>query len=258
MSSRQRARRSRRRSSASEDFAELTLRAGEALREYPRGLGRDPFRVEVRMATPVAMAHPWIHLDGLISHLVFRDALGELFWLLPARQPLPLRIPLPLEETAGVWHGSVSEFSSTTWSTTTVYKRFPTRDVAVLNRGKTKRINLASGRFRSWRITLPYTPTRSVVFHGCGDIEVIRELFRHVKHVGKKTAYGFGEIREVTIEQEDEDRSLVSDGVAMRPLPVRMLSLYDDKVMMACRPPYWAKESVEMCAPPRTVVEVVK
>ena len=105
---------------------------------------------------------------------------------------------------------------------------------------------------------MPYTPTRRVEFHGCGDVEMVRELMDHVKSIGKKTAYGFGAVREIVVEQEDEDRSLVCDGVAMRPLPVRMLSYYTDKVRMACRPPYWAKESVEMCAPPRTVVEVVK
>lgn len=28
-----------------------------------------PFRVEVRLAAPVSLNHPWLHLDGILAHL---------------------------------------------------------------------------------------------------------------------------------------------------------------------------------------------
>jgi len=42
----------------------------------------------------------------------------------------------------------------------------------------------------------------------------------------------------------------------MRPIPVKLLRSYEDAAYLAYRPPYWAKESVDLCAVPFTHVEL--
>ena len=67
---------------------------------------------------------------------------------------------------------------------------------------------------------------------------------------------GFGAVREVRVEEAEEEWGLVRGGLAMRPIPVRLLKRYEDAAYLAYRPPYWAKESVELCAVPFTHVEL--
>jgi hypothetical protein len=42
----------------------------------------------------------------------------------------------------------------------------------------------------------------------------------------------------------------------MRPIPVRLLESYNDAVELAWKPPYWAADSIELCAPPGAEVKL--
>ena len=39
--------------------------------------GWEPFVVTCRLAAPVALSHPWLHLDGILAHLIRRRVLGR-------------------------------------------------------------------------------------------------------------------------------------------------------------------------------------
>jgi CRISPR type IV-associated protein Csf3 len=229
----------------------ITRRAQEALAAYEVGSDHVPLRLTFRLGTPLVMGHPWIHLDGLLAHFLLRDALGQDYWLLPAKLPLPLDIRLPLQQTGGVWHASVSCFDSNEWTTTTVYKRFEQRHAGILRRKRTKSINIQSGRFRNWMIRLPCLLAREVVFHACGDPDHVGRLLRHAASLGKKAAYGFGSVLSLEVAEVPADCSLHDqDGNASRPIPVRLLEEWEDQVPLAWRPPYWDRRNVAPCAPP--------
>lgn len=57
-------------------------------------------------------------------------------------------------------------------------------------------------------------------------------------------------IRSVSIEETDEDYSLIKDSVAMRPLPCKWGNESSEKMMLAYRSPYWDKRNVVKCVPP--------
>jgi len=231
---------------------ELTDRCKSLLTGYEIAGGRTPISVVFSLSSPLALAHPWIHFDGLLAHLVLRDAIGDLYWSLPSRRPLDLEVPLPLARTGGMWHASVSQFpqGSPDWHSTTVYKRFDVQNSDLIREDRRKKINTSSGEFRGYMMSLPYRPVRSVTFFGRGDYEQIRGLLSSVTNLGKKAAYGYGEVQRAEIKRTREDWSLVRDGVAMRPIPTRLLEEWDDSVLVAWRPPYWDKRNVEPCAPP--------
>ncbi len=218
-----------------------------------------PMKISFEMAAPMAMGHPWLHLDGLIAHFVFRNLLGADYWLLPGKLPVPVKIPLPLKSTGEMWHASVSIFDAneSEWTNTTVYKRFDSRHSEMINRGRKRYVQINRGRYKMYMMTLPYLPVKRVRFFACGDIERVQELLSHVQYLGKKAAYGFGAVKSIDVQEHDVDLSVVDDdGVAMRPIPVRLLKKYDDQVRLAWRPPFWDKKNVALCAPPGANVEL--
>lgn len=214
---------------------------------------RIPLDVTVSLRSPLCLNHPWVNGDWLLAYLVMRDALGEAFWRLPWMTPLPLRIPLPLAETHGVWHGSVGMPPGESLpSATTIFKRFGGADVSRARGGKARYVSLSSGRFRNWMIRLPLFPPGDVVFSYCGDFQTIERLFGHLRFLGKKASIGFGAVGCVTVETREEDRSLVDpvSGTATRPIPIRCLERSEDAVTLAWCPPYWDRRMWELCAPP--------
>jgi len=218
-----------------------------------------PIRVTFFMRTPVALTYPWIFFDGVLAHLLWRQLDPEEFRVLPSKV-VDQRIEailerLPLERTGQVFHASASVFDTESRYVSYIYKRFCER---YLNFEKVKRRKLERGKgfFRVFRIGLVVVPARTVTFYAKGEPSRIEELLQGLPALGKKHAAGFGFISRFEVEEVGEDWSLVKDGIAMRPLPVSMLSSYSDAVMMAYRPPYWSKRNVALCAPPGARVEL--
>jgi len=89
-----------------------------------------------------------------------------------------------------------------------------------------------------------------VTFYGRGRIGLLRDLLGDLTHLGNDTRIGWGEIAEWRLERVEADWSLVRAGRAMRPIPVRMLSEWDDEAWLTWHAPYWDRSKVELCAPP--------
>lgn len=100
-----------------------------------------------------------------------------------------------------------------------------------------------------------YIPTRTVTFYVCGDLEIIDKLCSLVVGLGDNTRLGWGAVRNYKIEKQNEDWSIVANGIAMRPIPEHLLEFASEKVNVAWRPPYWARENIGICAPPGAKVE---
>ena len=198
-----------------------------------------------------------MHFDGLISHLLMVDALGEDFYLLPRKFPFSRMLkntelpPFPIKETKGMYHASVSFFDTDRKALEIMYKKFEDRWA-----GGKRKIQRGSGFFRDYMIQHIYVPTRIVTFYVCGDYEVMRKLCSLVTGLGDNTRVGWGAVRSFKIERTEEDWSVVANGVAMRPIPEHLLKSTSEKINVAWRPPYWAPENIGICAPPGARVKL--
>jgi CRISPR type IV-associated protein Csf3 len=229
----------------------------EQLKRYQAPHEFEPLKVIFEMTSPIMLAHPFIHLDGLILHLLYRDLLGDDYYCLPSKNPIDFSewIKAPIKQTEDIYHASVSFFDTDTKFATTIYKRFCTEYLDLLQTKKRK-ITRGSGFFRDYMMKMVYIPAKAVFFYVNGNRAEIERLLRHVVSIGKKTAYGFGRVKSLRIEEIDADYSIAKNGIAMRPIPVRMLSDAETTMLLAYKPPYWDKRNVELCAFPQTIIKL--
>jgi len=209
------------------------------------------------MQTPLCLGHPWVNGEGLIDYLMFRETLGEDYYNLPTNQIItPINLPeSPLKKTKinglSVAHCSVAQFDVCLEQagTVMVYKRF---DESTCHKIDTtvRKINIGSGQFKAYAMRLPYLPATKVTFYCCGDMDEVARLVGFLAGLGKKTAIGYGAIKSFSVEETDIDYSLYKDFKAMRPLPCAMGFDSAEKMVLAYKTPYWAKENHVPCVPP--------
>lgn len=215
-----------------------------------------PLEITFRMSSPTLMAHPWIHFDGLVLHLLYRDVLGDDYYALPSKDPIDFSqyIHAPLKRyNNSIYHASCSMFDTDMKFTTTIYKRFCTEYLHFLKTRKRK-IRRGSGHYRDYRMRMICIPANSITFYANGSIHELTRLLQHVFYLGKKMAYGFGRVKSLHITKQDQDYSVVKKGKAMRPIPVTLTKYVETTTMLAYKPPYWDKGNVGLCAFPRTKV----
>jgi len=224
-----------------------------------------PFSITFHMTTPICLGHPYIHFDGLLAHLILREYMGLDYYVLPSKQPLtrqdlyslnqlPMKL-MPLGRLGSIYRASVSQFNPNCLFTTTFYKRFH-EPLATTQGFKHKTIDIGRGRFRGWMLKLPYIPAETVTFYAYGDIQEVLRLLNHLAGLGKKIVAGFGAFKSISVEELDEDRSIVWNGKAMRPIPLSMCQKADEQMLHAFKPPYWDKKNVCPCATPGSKVKL--
>lgn len=217
-----------------------------------------PFELRCRLATPVALNHPWLHLDGILAHLIQLRVRGRDYYNLPSKVPNPApsghRYTELLARTGDLVHASVSFFEPEPQLFTLGYfkrfeaERFPGR----------RKLPRGTGYYRDWMLRWVLVSAEWCVFYGRGDLVLLTELLDGLTHLGNDTRVGWGRVERWELRPLPEDRSLVYQGRAMRPIPIRFLRSYADVVPLAWKPPYWAAEHVELCAPPGAEVELAR
>lgn len=210
-----------------------------------------PLRIVFELATPVCINHPWLHLDGLLAHQALLQQLGRDYYLLETKQVVPLTYETGLARFGDIYCASISIFEPDDMFSLQYFKRFEARGFPAKSK-----ISIARGHYRAWMLRSVYVPAQRITYYACGDPERIEELLSPLTHVGNDNRVGWGKLRRVWLERVDHDHSLVREGVAMRPIPTRLLWRWSDQVPLAVRPPYWAAENVELCAPPGAEVEL--
>lgn len=225
----------------------------ERLEAYkpPDPAGYVPIRATLHLASPVMMAYPWLHGDGLLARMLMEDILGDDYYnKLDGKKPLPVWkwLHLPLSFSHQVYHASAAIFDTDIRKTLTIYKRFHEDEMVQLR----SRIRSGSGYFRSYRMQMPYAPTSSVMFFFHGDLTEVQRLLDLVHFVGKKHAIGGGEVVRREVVAIPEDHSLICDGNIMRNIPSRELASFDLGHIMnaAYRFPYWDLANVALCVTP--------
>jgi CRISPR type IV-associated protein Csf3 len=174
-----------------------------------------------------------IMLDGILSAALVRHHItGEP----PARDEVPIDIPLPLKKTSsnGEWFWKASALfpeSETIESMYMIRKRFRQNRIEATVGSP----NLTNCAYHDLNMKLPLLLTTRLFAYAVGDIrKVKRELRRNIKYIGKKRAYGRGAVVGIDIEEIEGDNSVCMNGRAMRYIPFKGGARF-----VRPRPPYW-------------------
>jgi CRISPR type IV-associated protein Csf3 len=180
-----------------------------------------------------------IHLDSLLAYaLAFYYCKCEP----PTRDEEPTEIPLPLKK----WHigGEWGWKASALFPEGKVYEdiryiRKKLREKYIDNcKGSP---NKKQGKYREHNIPITLQLCNKMIAYANGSGTEVRKLLKkHIRYLGKKRAYGFGKIRDIEVEEINEDYSLVKNGKAMRYLPKK-----SGIRRVRMRPPYW--NIIERC-----------
>ena len=217
-------------------------------------------KITFNVRTPVCITYPWIFFDSLIAHLQMRrfdpvdyrkqdSKVVSHSFLRRLKSENSYQV---IAHNGTVSHASCSQFDSEMVTTSTIYKRFAASELFRMRNIKMDkgfRIRRGIGHFKDAAIKLVTIPCRTVTFYARADTERLASILQGLPGIGKKTSIGFGFISDYSIDIIRKDCSIIRDGVAMRPIPVRMLESYDDQAVMNWKAPYWGND-VEMCAPP--------
>lgn len=211
--------------------------------------------VTIHLETPVLLGHPYIHFDGIITHLLLREKMGNDYYTsLPSKMPLAvydhaLNPVLKSSKIGGVliYHASVSIFDSDIMAATTIYKKFDTHHADRLR--STKTLYSDRGLYKSYMMKMLYNPSRKCRFYAKGNYDYIGYLLSFLPGLGKKVDVGFGAISRIDVQKTDRDRSIMDGIRVMRPIPVELLDDYTEAYPSVFIPPYWNRANTRMCAP---------
>jgi hypothetical protein len=209
-------------------------------------------KIVFHFSTPVSLGFPWIFFDSLLAHIMLKEELGERYYLLPTKIPIKDIPKPPLKHYHDVPVASVSVLEPNPNLEMQVFSYFKRGDF-LFPKGKIRR---GSGFFKDFYLKAVYVPAQRAEFYATGELNEIKRLVSKVSALGKERNIGFGFVKKIEIKEISSEFGLMKDGLAMRPIPIKYLKYYEDSAYLAYKPPYWAKESVELCAVPFTKVEL--
>lgn len=217
-------------------------------------------RIELYLTQPLAGYDP-IHLDGLLSSAIVLDALQGV----PLeRSSTPYTIPLPLEviwrsqDGLPLYHcssllpvGAVKK-SLFTWTK----KNDPSISYFATHKkdGTEWQPDNGSGQNREYCQPLQLKSAPHLVAYAVGDMDEIHRLLPMLPSIGKKTAWGFGRVADITLKPCDlEDHyCFIRDKTLLRPTPVGACQdlgffVSGDTQLIGYTPPYWLPVNQTNC-----------
>ena len=118
------------------------------------------------------------------------------------------------------------------------------------------KINTSAGPLKAYHFPQIIRTISDIEFYGVGTIEKIKDLLSYIQAVGKKSAAGWGMVREWTVEPFPEDWSTAGKYGIMRPMPVEEYK--PDKQYRISEspllPPYWKSKNTALCYIPRVII----
>lgn len=208
-----------------------------------------PLVVTARLLEGFATRSP-IHLDALLAAAY---AMREGMLLPPASEAECRFIPLPLERSAcgRFWMASVGEYVTRSDELRHKNRRAPWVEYARLGSSKIRRVQIATGENKSYRVPYEFTiPDGGLIRWWCiGDQEQVRGLLHLVHYLGKFRGSGKGRVAQWKVDECEpwDGFPVMRDGAPLRNLPVQ-----DGAVgaLLRCDPPYWLKDGRVPCLAP--------
>lgn len=202
-----------------------------------------------------ASADGIIMLDAILYHAWFmRHMPGVLEGTIDP--PTTLRVGLPLrQEPHNTWAASAGQYNQIAITQVYIHKRpdFFNPDYTdnlALDKGI---ISDSVGQYRAWSIPLLVrTIDGPITFYAVGHADEVQGLLDLIPSIGKKGAAGYGAVRKWTVEEIEEDYSMLKNGVLMRPVPLADASeILSPRVQMyGYKPPYWKPCNQALCYVP--------
>lgn len=250
-----------------EEFRAFARRYVERVRRgCPSSPEYRPVRVSIHLGSPLLADHPWLSFDSLCLALMMAEFGGpDVFDIWYRCMDLDQYIeteagpdfPWPiLRDRYGLFHASVGILSPEGLQArmTTLYKRFCSFHAPTTARKK--RIQKIENFFGDRMVRHVYMACNQLTFYAMAHAEILPRIMQNLIGLGPRFNVGFGTVQDWTIEETAEDYSLVYQGLAMRPIPVRMLRTWEDSAMLAWKPPYWRAGGHEECCVPFTKAEM--
>mgnify|MGYP001051200169 CR=1 FL=1 len=212
-----------------------------------------PFRVEIELLTPVALNAPFIHFDAVIAHLrALRNANRDYYSLPTKKVVVVSKDEDYFMYSRGVFHASAGIFVDAKIDYVHYYKRFDEFFYELVRGKGPSKVNVGSGFYKAFSMKTVYVSCEKVIFYACGLIDKIKDVLQCLTHLGNDTRQGWGRIARIEVFEEAEDYSLFKDDLAMRAIPVKHVSHAEEVAVLPFRPPYWAKENLDVCVVPFT------
>lgn len=218
-------------------------------------------RIDFFVSAPVCVTYPWIFFDSLVAHLRYRQIDPDLYRkqdskIVNKSMTKQLGNDIIYHQHGGVSHASASVIDNTLVTNSTIYTRFEDytlfkmRSKNNIKFNKGWNIRSGVGKYRGHMIKLITIPCKVVTFFAKCNIPILDYTLQGLPGIGKKTSIGYGSIMRYEISRIPNDTSVINENnIAMRPIPTRLLSEYDDEVIMNYKIPYWGS-TPERCAPP--------
>ena len=175
-----------------------------------------------------------LHLDGLIGFCLAPMQSKQLDFQADDAPDVDIKMPLLRSRINGhdVWHASALFLPGKKTDTLRYWRKRFNQDRVHLTTGSP---NLKNGVYRDYNTPIQLFLVDHLYAYASGNRKsVIKLLKKNIKSIGKKRAYGYGKVIDITSERIENDCSLVMDGIAMRWLP-------DNDGFRTIRPcpPYW-------------------
>lgn len=219
------------------------------------------YNLYIKFYSPMIYYHPPT-LDAIIAYCLAKEANDKRgFYQLPGKIPddnkrLDL-LHTVIEHKGGGYGVPVSSYLQVigpiidfmdSWK-----KRFESKYAKIADFGKARRrINTASGQYRSYNMPLPAKIIKMGFFSFIGDGERIMKLIDlYIIGIGKKVGEGFGWIDKMELK---ESQLTWQDILHMRPVPLFLAENHQitggRKMICGWKPPYWEKRNICECIVP--------
>ena len=206
-----------------------------------------PLIVTARLLEGFVVRHP-IHLDALLSAAY---AMREGLVVTPATAAECQRFPLPIarDESDRYYLASVGEYHPAANELRHKNRRAPWVEYARLGNANIRRVQLSTGKNKSYRSPYEFTiPTLGVViWWAIGDATEVLSLLQYNHYLGKHRGSGKGRIVKWNVEECES----WGDGFPVMRECAPLRNLPDpDGILLRCEPPYWLHDGRVPCLAP--------
>lgn len=215
----------------------------------------DNMKITIHLKTSVAMQKRKGAFDSILARLYFSQLEKEGIFDGDYAQKLPF-----LDMTDGVYHASFAIFNGVyNYDKEVMVKSFDHDMYAkfgeIVNKnGKGKgNVITTNGAYKNGFYNIERLGVDKILYYARGDGEEISSLLKNLRHIGKKSSLGWGEIEKIEIEKIDEDYSLVKDGLIMRNIPKENSLGVEDTgrvSLFRLQHPYWKRTDMVECLMP--------
>lgn len=194
-------------------------------------------------------------LDALLAGMVCADR-GLIAGFSEMVRGADIEIPLALEPGRRFHMCSSPISTPETYELRHLHRRFPIHEAQMLGDKRLRRINVAGGPTKSFRIPqeLTYLRDDTITWWCIGDADAIREMLVRCTHLGKKRSVGRGIVTGWSVREIDPWPGfpvLTAEGKPLRPLPLDHPGLVEPAHGYATLTfPYWERQREELCAVP--------